>query len=527
MWLRFDARMIPRSLLSLSWRAHRLLAPAAVAAMLLTGCSSGSSDAATVVTTASTTDASSAESSASTATAGTPGTTAESVATTEATAGTTAMSSITSADADLGAVGTLSSTEVHDIAVEFDQAEFEAMVETYTSTGDKEWIAATVTIDGTTYENVGLRLKGNSSLRGVTTADDPATIPWLVKLDEFVEDQNHEGLEEFVVRSSSSESALNEAVALELLDLAGLASQDAIAVRFSVNGGDAELRLVIDSPDGEWMAEEFADTGALYKAESTGDWSYRGDDEASYDEVFDQEAGKDNADLTPLIEFLQFVNESDDTTFDAELSQWLDVESFATYLAMQDLLDNFDDINGPGNNAYLYWDTETEQFTVVPWDYNLAFGQRPGGAGGAGGPGDFGGGGGGDFPMPPEGFDPSQMGGDMPMPPGGMADNGDGTVTLNPGDATVPDGVGGGGGGDFGGGPGGMMRDNPLVDRFLANEEWNALYEQAKADLQVSLYDSGTAVSILEQWSSIVLSSGLVDQSTVDSDTGAIEPYFS
>lgn len=514
MWLRFDARMIPRSLLSLSRRAHRLLAPAAVAAMLLTGCSSGSSDAATVVTTASTTDASSAESSASTATSGTPGTTAESVATTEATAGTTAMSSITSADADLGAVGTLSSTEVHDIAVEFDQAEFEAMVETYTSTGDKEWIAATVTIDGTTFENVGLRLKGNSSLRGVTTEDDPATIPWLVKLDEFVEDQNHEGLEEFVVRSSSSESALNEAVALELLDLAGLASQDAIAVRFSVNGGDAELRLVIDSPDGEWMAEEFADTGALYKAESTGDWSYRGDDEASYDEVFDQEAGSDNADLTPLIEFLQFVNESDDATFDAELSQWLDVESFATYLAMQDLLDNFDDINGPGNNAYLYWNTETEQFTVVPWDYNLAFGQRPGGAGGAAGPGDFGGGGG-DFPTPPEGFDPSQMG-EMGAPPEGF----DPSEMGDMGDM-------GGGRGGVGGGPGGMMRDNPLVDRFLANEEWNALYEQAKVDLQTTLYDSGTASTVLEQWSSIVSSSGLVDQSTVDNDAGAIEPYFS
>ena len=279
MWSGLDAGMIPRSLLSLSRRAHRLLAPTAVAAMLLAGCSGGSSDAASTGTTTA----------ESTATAASTATTTTTATTTDASADVEAL---TSGDtSDLGAVGTLSSNEVHDIAVEFDQAEFEAMVETYTSTGEKEWITATVTIDGTTYENVGLRLKGNSSLRGVTTSDDPATIPWLVKLDEFAEGQNHEGLEEFVVRSSSSESALNEAVALELLDLAGLASQDAIAVRFSVNGSDAVLRLVIDSPDGEWMAEEFSDTGALYKAESTGDWSYRGDDSGSYDDVFDQEAG--------------------------------------------------------------------------------------------------------------------------------------------------------------------------------------------------------------------------------------------
>ena len=511
--------MIPRSILSLSRRAHRLLAPAVVSALVVTACSSGDT-----TSTSSTTDAAStattAEASADTrradTSADTPATTAAATATTTA----DEVEALAAGDTDLGAVGTLSSSEVHDISVEFDQAEFEAMVETYNSTGDKEWITATVTIDGTTYANVGLRLKGNSSLRGVTTEDDPATIPWLVKLDEFVDDQNHEGLEEFVVRSSSSETALNEAVALELLDLAGLGSQDAIAVRFSVNGGDAELRLVIDSPDGEWMAEEFADTGALYKAESTGDWSYRGDDPASYDDVFDQEAGSDNADLTPLIEFLQFVNESDDATFAAELPDRLDVESFATYLAMQDLLDNFDDIDGPGNNAYLYWDTETEQFTVVPWDYNLAFGQRPmGGPGGAGGPG---GGfpGDGDLPEPPEGFDPSQAG-DMPMPPGGMTDIGDGTVTLDPGAA------GGEAGGDFGGGPGGMMRDNPLVDRFLADEEFNALYEQATTDLQTALYDSGTASEVLAQWSAIVTSSGLVDDATVEADAAAIESYFS
>ena len=54
-----------------------------------------------------------------------------------------------------------------------------------------------------------------------------------MKLDEFVDDQNHDGLEEFVIRSSSSTTALNEAVALELLDLAGLASQDAIAARLT------------------------------------------------------------------------------------------------------------------------------------------------------------------------------------------------------------------------------------------------------------------------------------------------------
>jgi spore coat protein CotH len=50
----------------------------------------------------------------------------------------------------------------------------------------------------------------------------------------------------------------------------------------------------------------------------------------------------------------------------------LDVDLFATYLALEDLIDNFDDISGPGNNSYLLWDSATQKFTIVAWDHNPA-----------------------------------------------------------------------------------------------------------------------------------------------------------
>ena len=62
----------------------------------------------------------------------------------------------------------------------------------------------------------------------------------------------------------------------------------------------------------------------------------------------------------------------------------LDVASFARYLAFEEVVDNFDDIDGPGNNAFLRYDATTGGFTVVAWDHNLAFGASPGGAGGGG-----------------------------------------------------------------------------------------------------------------------------------------------
>ena len=297
-------------------------------------------------------------------------------------------------------------------------------------------------------------------------------------------------------------------MALDLLEEADLASQQAASTSFQVNDGDAMLRLAIENPDDDaWQEANFETEGALYKAESTGDWSYRGDDPADYEEVFDQEGGGDVADLTPLIDFLQFLNESDDATFAAELPERLDVESFATYLAMMDLVGNWDDIDGAGNNAYVWYDVAAEQFTIVPWDLNLAFGG--GGMGGMpGGPG----GEGGQFP---EDFDPSQLPEDM-QPPEGF------DPSQLPEDVQPPDGGGGGGGGGFGG------RSNPLVERFHANEDFEALYQEKLTELREELYGGEVADEVLAFWVDTLTehATDLVSEEAITEDADAIAPQF-
>ncbi|MEZ5376190.1 MAG: CotH kinase family protein [Acidimicrobiales bacterium] len=437
---------------------------------------------------------------------------------------------------------------VHDLELSYVQEDYDAMIATLADTGEKEWIEVTVTIDGVTYERAGARLKGNSSLAGLSggfgggpggglaggdaadrpelpdgaggaggrpggfggggvgggvSADDPEGLPWLIRLDQFVEGQQHQGYVDIVVRSNNSQTSLNEAVALDLLREAGLASQEAAHVAFSVNGGDAALRLMIEHPsDDAWQDSSFADSGALYKAESTGDWSYRGDDPDSYNDVFDQEGGKKVADLTPLIDFLQFINESDDATFADELADRLDIESFATYLAMMELVQNFDDIDGPGNNSYLWWDASSEQFTVVPWDMNLAFG-------GLGGGGGFGGGG---------------------FPPGGAPDGAPANGEIPEGfeppeDGDLPEGFAPPEGFEQGrGGAGGFGRSNTLVERFHANDEFEALYQQQLDDLEASLFESGTAEQLLADRASVLTeqATALVDAATVEQEANSI-----
>ncbi|MEU2204086.1 CotH kinase family protein [Microbacterium oleivorans] len=399
------------------------------------------------------------------------------------------------------------SSTVHSITVDVDDDALTELLETYESTGDKEWIEVTVTIDGEVYEGAGLKLKGNSSLRSVTSDDDPSTIPWVIRLDKFVDWQEHEGITEFVVRGNSSETSLNEAVALDLLDLTGLAAEQAAATRFTI--GDAtSLRLVVENPSDTWNDSTVGAT-ALYKAESGGDYSYRGDDPDSYTDVFDQEAGED--DLTPLIDFLEFINDSDDETFAAELSDHLDIDAFATYLAFQDLVDNFDDIDGPGNNSYLAYDADTGLMTVVNWDVNLAFGASPGadevGGGGAGGG------------MMPDRDDAAAP--DGATPPDDAAWGAAGERPTRPDD-------GGEAGAQMGGGAGPGGGSNILAERFLANDDFTVLYESELDRLSELFYDSGAAEEILQTWSDTLIdgASDLVDADVVTSDAEDLSASF-
>lgn len=459
---------------------------------------------------------------------------------------------------------------VHEITVDFDQDEYDAMIDAFTETGEKGYIQATVSIDGVTYERAGMRLKGNSSLAGLggagfpgggarpgggppganddrsadaapstpeapstsqqgtdnsqrvgrggggpgggsgrASAEEPEQLPWLIRLDEFVDGQNHQGYEDIVIRSNTTESALNEAVALDLIAEAELASQEAMHTSFAVNGGEADLRLAIEHPsDDAWFGSWFEGDGALYKAESTGGWTYRGDDPDAYEDVFDQEGGDSVAGLAPLTEFLQFINESDDATFAAELSEWLDVEAFATYLATMDLIGNSDDIDGPGNNAYLWYDATTEQMTVVPWDMNLAF--EVGGFGGRGSPGEG---------SPPE---------DMQIPRDADPES---PGFQPPSDRELPEGFEPPEGAELpeGGGPGGFGRSgsNPLVEAFRAVPEFQQMIDGQRAALQASLVDSGTASDVLQSRIDVLSQADdLIDQATLQEEANAIADVF-
>jgi spore coat protein CotH len=383
--------------------------------------------------------------------------------------------------------GLFTADRLHEVVLDVTDAQFRQALSTFQESGEKTWLEVTVTLDGTTYERAGLRLKGNSTLRRTGSGAGAEQYPWLIRLDKVVDGQNHDGVTEVVLRANSSASSLNEAVALDLLAAADLASQDhGYAV---VRVGDASvLRLVLEHPGDRWAKRVLPGDGILYKAEATGDYTYRGTETASYDEVFDQESGETD-DLTPLIELLRFVDESTDVDFEHGLPDRLDVEAFATYLALEDLMDNHDAIDGPGNNSYLWWDGTAGRMTVVAWDHNLTFGvsNRPGGQGA--GPGGAGRGG--------------AAGGQPPARDGAAAPPGGGR------------------------GPGGRAA-NPFVARFEGVPAFASLVSEASTRLRAGLITGGVAATSLQTWSTLLAAEAgdVIDAGTLEQERAAIAAYL-
>ncbi|MET7402543.1 CotH kinase family protein [Dactylosporangium sp. NPDC005572] len=302
----------------------------------------------------------------------------------------------------------------HSLRLTFRDADYQRMLDAYFTEGAKEYLEADLVVDGVLVPSVGVRLKGNSTLGALSRngetrgrfpgggggfggggfartplrAEEPETLPWLVSFDHFAAGRRFQGHEEIALRVGSG-AVLNEAVSLELLRAAGEAAQRYTYASLKVNDRPAVARLVVEHPDKKF-AERLGADGVLYKALSTSRFADQGGDPVDYADDFKQVTMKGSQDLQPVIDLIRWATTASDAAFDRELAGHVDVEAFARYAALQNLLLNFDDMAGPGHNYYLWYDLARRRFTVVAWDHNLTFsgnaGQGPYDAARIGGP---------------------------------------------------------------------------------------------------------------------------------------------
>ncbi len=267
---------------------------------------------------------------------------------------------------------------IHEITIDMDWEDYGSLIETYEQTEEKEYFRTDIKIDGITIEDVGIRLKGNMGLQTTfkgTSQIDTMQLPFLVKFDEYVDGQNYQGISEMCIRIGSSDALLEEPLALYSHSISGAVVPEWSYASVKVSDLDPAYYVICENINENYLIKYFDDyDGVLYKAGNFVSLTYKGDLQTDYMDDFDQKTQVNEADYAYLIEFLKFVSESSDEQFEGQLSDWVDVDALTTMMAVNDLVENSDSFSGMNSNYYLYYNQDTEKFLILAWDMNLAFG---------------------------------------------------------------------------------------------------------------------------------------------------------
>ncbi len=236
------------------------------------------------------------------------------------------------------------------------------------------FVSGTITdASGThTYENVGVRLKGNSSM-----SHPGEKKPFKIDFNEFIVGQNHDGLKKLNFSNAFKDpSFLREKVFFDVSRSAGALAPRTNFANVYFNGELWGLYTVVEQIDDQFLDWTIGDDdGNLFKAGDDGaDLRYLGLNQEAYEGVYEIKNNEEQNDWTDLLSLLDFVNDSSSEEFESQVEKYLDLDLFLRSAALDNLFSNLDSYTLSGRNYYLYHNMETDQWQWIKWDGNEAFG---------------------------------------------------------------------------------------------------------------------------------------------------------
>lgn len=177
-------------------------------------------------------------------------------------------------------------------------------------------------------------------------------------------------------------SWMNEVLAYRLFRDAGVpASRTAYARVYLTVPGKHEQRYVglyslVENVDGSFTMDRFGTKkGAIFKPVPPRLFEDLGDDWAAYRQAYDPKTAVSAEETRRVIAFSKLVSYADDREFAAQLESFLDLDSFARFMAVTTWISTMDSILAMGQNYLVYLHPTTRKFQFLPWDLDHAFGQ--------------------------------------------------------------------------------------------------------------------------------------------------------
>ncbi len=226
---------------------------------------------------------------------------------------------------------------------------------------DFEYVPAGLTFDGAIIGEVGVRVKGSTTLRE-STGD---AIPLKIDTNRFTDGLKLDGVKKVNLHIALPELTYSDYLSYGAWRAFGMAAPRTGWAEVSLNGTALGLYTTVEQVNEDMLARYYENCmGDLYKPTyPAGNLAYRGDTIEDYENYnYKGDAETDHA------AFLHFI----DTINHAPAAEWsavVDIESVIANFAGNIALGNFDHYLVWGHNYYLF-ESSPGRMTMLPWDMN-------------------------------------------------------------------------------------------------------------------------------------------------------------
>ena len=242
------------------------------------------------------------------------------------------------------------------------------------------YVHADLEIEGRLLKDVAVRYKGNG-----TFLQSRGSLKRSLKIDlnQFVKGRKLAGVSKLNLHNNVTDASwMNEVLSHQLFRDAGVpASRTAYARVYVTVPGKLDkkyfgLYSLVEDVDNNFAEETFGTRkGAIFKPVTPNLFADLGDDWAKYQQTYDPKTDLSDKQTQRVIEFCKLVAKAGDAEFVARVSDFLDLDEFARFMAVTVWLSTMDSILGPGQNYYVYLHPKTWKFQFMPWDLDHSFGQ--------------------------------------------------------------------------------------------------------------------------------------------------------
>ena len=292
---------------------------------------------------------------------------------------------------------------------------------------NEEYENCTVIIDGDAYKNVAIRAKGNTSLSQVESYGNNR-YSFKIEFDHYDEANTYYGLDKLCLNNIIQDNTyMKDYLTYQLMHAYGVDAPLCSYTYITINGEDWGLYLAVEGVEDAFLKRNYGnDYGALYRPDSmtmgggrgngrdfdmgefkppkqggreefgprqdgfmpggpgnnkemgggmngamgSSDVSliYTDDDFDSYSNIFENAKSTiSNSDKKRLIASIKQLNENEN------IDDIVNIDEVIRYFVVHNFVVNFDSYTGSMiHNYYLY--EKDGQLSMIPWDYNLAFG---------------------------------------------------------------------------------------------------------------------------------------------------------